>query len=214
MGGQRRPTSSLRYYSVCFPGKLTGLDFTFDSEIHLKLFLYVVWGRGLSYGLLRVPHPLLKRLSFPQLNCLDTFPCLSMCVGLLQCCFNSETVNCLSHLMSCLDYMSLSYHYINENTGQKKEKSNPGSWTRGLTWPSCSALKPAPVCPCPHASGSPTFLAFCEGWTGACRAPQAGPFFPVCPWPRGRWEERQAWGRALARHPGVSQIESRCFTRK
>ena len=39
---QRRPTSSLRYYSVCFPRKLTGLDFAFDSEIHLKLFLYVV----------------------------------------------------------------------------------------------------------------------------------------------------------------------------
>ena len=44
-------------------------------------------------------------------------------MGLLQCCFNSETVNCLSHLISCLNYMSLSRHYINENTGQKKKKN-------------------------------------------------------------------------------------------
>lgn len=124
-----------------------------------------------------------------------------MCVGLFQCCFNSETVNCLSHLMSCLNYMSISVHYINENPGPKKKKNLTQTVELEISpdhpvqyW-NLLPYAPAPVL----LAHPPSWLSVRVG-PGPCRAPQAGPFFPVCPWPRGRWEERQARAGLL---PGI-----------
>ena len=101
-------------------------------------------------------------------------------------------------------YEPLSPLYQWKHWTKKKEKSNPGSWTRGLTWPSCSVLKPAPICPCPHASGSPTFLAFCEGWTGALQSPSVMAVLPCLPMAPGLVGGKAGLGQGPCQEP-------RCF---
>lgn len=69
--------------------------------------------------------------------------------------------------------MSISLHYINENTGQKKKK-NLTQAVELETLPDrpvrCQSLPSYTPPQCPWLT---PFLAFCEGWVGAWQGPGA-----------------------------------------